>query len=294
MGTNYHEYCCKQALSRHTSQFWNYDLNIYRGCSHGCLYCYALYSHEYLGHGDFYHDVYVKTNIVERLEYALSSRSWQREPINLGGVTDSYQPIEAHYQFMPDILKLLIRYQTPIILSTKSDLILRDYDLIAKLASITYVNIAATVTTVDQDLQKVLEPGAVSPNRRIAMLEAFSKTKAKTGMHIMPIIPHLNDSRENVTALFSAAKQAKVDYVLPACLYLRGRTRGAFFAACQQHYPDLYSQIAQEYQKGRLSPAYKEQLYGWLRPLMRSYGLSSNYLPPQFPGKTKPEQLTFL
>ncbi|WP_330656079.1 SPL family radical SAM protein [Alkaliphilus flagellatus] len=122
----YNEIICEVActkLKRHMPYSW--DLNIYRGCEHGCKYCYAMYSHQYLGSKDYFGNIFIKTNIVQKLEEQLSSSSWKREIINIGGVTDSYQPIEEEYKIMPKILKLLIKYKTPAIISTKSDLILR-------------------------------------------------------------------------------------------------------------------------------------------------------------------------
>ncbi|MFZ2537550.1 MAG: radical SAM protein, partial [Oscillospiraceae bacterium] len=138
---NYKEITCESALNKLKRQIpYGWDLNIYRGCAHGCKYCYAMYSHKYLDSGGFFDDIYVKTNIVEQLEKELSAPSWKREIINIGGVTDSYQSAEATYKIMPEILKLLIKYKTPAIISTKSTLVLRDYDLIDELSQITYIN----------------------------------------------------------------------------------------------------------------------------------------------------------
>ena len=108
------EMTCESALNKLKRKVpFGWDLNIYRGCSHACNYCYAIYSHQYLNSDGFYDDIFVKTNIVEQLEKELSSPSWKREVINIGGVTDSYQRAEETYQFMPRILKLLIKYKTP-------------------------------------------------------------------------------------------------------------------------------------------------------------------------------------
>ena len=138
---NYIEIESKTALNKlNRKRPYGWDLNIYRGCEHNCRYCFAMYSHDYLGNNNYFEDIYIKKNIVELLEIELSKKSWKREVINIGGVTDSYQPLEERYKLMPEILKLLIKYKTPCIISTKSDLILRDYDLIDKLSKITYVN----------------------------------------------------------------------------------------------------------------------------------------------------------
>lgn len=103
------EITCQTALNKLKRKIpHGWDLNIYRGCEHGCKYCYAIYSHDYLNDNNFFGSVHVKTNIIDVLESELRSKSWNREIINIGGVTDSYQPCEADYKLMPEILKLLI------------------------------------------------------------------------------------------------------------------------------------------------------------------------------------------
>ena len=137
----YIELDSKSALNKLKRRIpYSYDLNIYRGCEHGCKYCYAIYSHDYLNDNNFFDKVYYKKNILEHLEKELSSPNWKREIVNIGGVTDSYQSIEEKLEIMPEVLKLMIKYKTPVIISTKSDLILKDIDLIDKLSRITYVN----------------------------------------------------------------------------------------------------------------------------------------------------------
>lgn len=257
-----------------------WDLNIYRGCEHGCKYCYAMYSHQYLDSERYFEDIYVKTNIVEQLEQQLSSPSWKREVVNIGGVTDSYQPIEAQYKLMPDILKLMIKYKTPCIISTKSDLILRDYDLIAELSNITYVNVAATITCMDEEVRGKIEPKGVESLKRFAMLKEFSKTNASTGLHFMPIIPYITDTRENVNSLYAHAKDSKVDYVLPGTLYLRGKTRTVFFDFIKEEFPDLYEKLKLLYKTGGADKEYKNKLYLMVNELKAKYNLSGSYSKP--------------
>jgi len=141
---NIEQITCKTALNKLKRSIpYGWDLNIYRGCAHACTYCYAIYTHEYLNESNF-SKVFAKTNIAEQLDSELSKPTWKREIINIGGVTDSYQPAEAELKIMPEVLKVLIKHKTPAIISTKSDLILRDYALIDELSKITYVNIAST------------------------------------------------------------------------------------------------------------------------------------------------------
>lgn len=277
--TNYYEINCASALhplKRKIPYAW--DLNLYRGCQHGCAYCYALYAHD---HPEcFASEIGAKTNVIEHLERELSRPGWKREVVNIGGVTDSYQPAEAHYRLMPEVLKLLIKYRTPCIISTKSDLVLRDYDLIDELASITYVNIAETITCMDEDIRQKLEPGGATSLKRFEVLKTFSNTNASIGLHFMPIIPHLTDGQDNVESLYAHARDSNISYVLPGVLYLRGRTRGAFFDFIDREYPNLSQPLRTLYMKGGAGVAYKEALYNMINPIREKYGLNRSYSAP--------------
>lgn len=277
----YNETTCVTVLNKLKRKFpYSWDLNIYRGCEHGCKYCYAIYSHQYMGTDNFFDNVYIKTNVVEELEKQLSSPSWKREIVNIGGVTDSYQPAEATYKLMPEILKLLIKYKTPAIISTKSTLALRDYNLIDELSRITYVNLAATITTTNEQLQKKIEPRAASSADRFEMLKQFRKTNASVGLHFMPIIPYLTDSYENINTLFSCAKESDVHYILPGTLYLRSKTRQYFFNFIKHDFPHLYEKLYAIYKTGGADKKYKTELYAMLNPLRDKYSLSKSYTAP--------------
>lgn len=287
---------CKTACTSVKGGFpYHWDLNVYRGCSHDCKYCYARYSHKYLQEkGDFSHKIFVKTNIVEALERQLRSPKWDKGVINLGGVTDNYQYAEMVEEQMPEILRLMIRYNNPIIISTKSDLILRDYDLIDELSRKTYVNIASTITTADERLQRKVEPGAVSPKRRFTMLREFRKTKASTAVHMMPLMPYLTDGEENLEAIFSQAKEIQVDYLLAGLLYLRGETKQVFYDFLKGEYPHLVAEYNLLYQKGELKD-YRKLVYERLGKARQKYKISADYksrLDKEVFGKNEPIQLT--
>ena len=275
---HYREMTCAAACNKVKGRLpYNWDLNIYRGCEHGCKYCFAMYSHEYLNSDRYFEEIYVKTNIVDRLEEHLSRPSWKRELINIGGVTDSYQPLETQLRIMPEILKLMIKYRNPCIISTKSDLILRDYDLIAELAETTYVNIAATITCMDERIRGMIEPRGVESLRRFAMLKEFTRTRANTGVHFMPIIPRITDRRVNVEALYAHAREAGVDYLLPGLLNLRGRTRRVFFEFLQQELPLLYQPLQDMYGGKSDFKEYKVRLYRMIAEIKSRYGVSGDY-----------------
>lgn len=280
---NITEIRCKQACNKINSNRlpFSWDLNIYRGCQHACVYCYAMYSHDYLNADSHANDIFVKVNIVEQLERQLRSPGWKREEINIGGVTDSYQPLEAKYKLMPDILKLLIRYKTPCSISTKSDLILRDYDLLDELSRITYVNIASTITCIDEKVRKKIEPGAKGADAKFHMLQAFSKTNATTGLHHMPVIPYITDQRETIEEIYARAAEAQVTYVIPGIMYLRGKTKSVFFDFIRRAYPDLLNVLTQFYQRRGNAKGYRNAIYGTINEMIQKYGLSRDYSSPK-------------
>ena len=257
---------------------YGWDLNIYRGCEHGCKYCYAIYSHDYLGDGNFFDAVYYKKNLIETLEKELSSPNWKREVINIGGVTDSYQPLEEKLAIMPEVLKLMIKYKTPIIISTKSSLILRDIDLIDELSKITYVNIAFTITTMDESLREKLEPGASSSIERFNVLKEFSRTNASRGVHLMPIIPYLTDDIANLDEIYRLTKEIGADYILPGTMYLIGKTKPYFMSFIRSFNEDIYNKIRILYIKGGAGNTYKDGLYKIINELKVKYNVHSNYM----------------
>ena len=269
----------KSALNRISKKElpYKWDLNIYRGCYHRCIYCFAIYTHDYIGKDSFYDTIYYKKNILTALEKELSSPNWKREIVNIGGVTDSYQPVEAKLKIMPEVLKLMIKYKTPIIISTKSSLILRDIVLIKELASITYVNIACTITTLDDEISSWIEPGASLPMHRFHTLKKIKEeTNAYVGLHLMPIIPYLTDDDKNLDTIYHLAGDIGVDYVLPGTLYLRGKTRTTFFNALKNKDIDLYYTLLDVY-KQRLSTEYKTALYTRINAYKKKYNVTSNY-----------------
>jgi DNA repair photolyase len=258
---------------------YNYDLNIYRGCSHKCVYCYALYSHKYFEkQGGFFDTIFVKKNILEPLEKKLSSSRWKKEVINFGGVCDSYQYIEKKYKLMPEILKLMIKYENPMIISTKSDLILRDIDLIKELAKKTYVNVAETITCMDEGLRKKIEPYGVSSLRRFEVLKIFrEKTNAGIGVHCMPILPFLTDNQESLEALIKKTKEINAHYMITSGLNLIGDTKKHYYDFLKKEFPDLVSKYHQLFTNTQIKKGYNSKLYPLIKKLKYKYKVSSDY-----------------
>lgn len=270
----YREINCKSALNKIDNEYgFCYDLNIYRGCLHKCYYCFAVYSHKYINSKDFFGEIFVKKNIAEVLEKELSSRNWNRDIINLGSVTDNYQEAEKDYKLMRDVLKLLIRYKTPMCISTKSDLILRDFDLIDELSSIVPVRIASTITTLDEKLSSLIEPNVISPEKRFNMLREFKKTKAIVAVHAMPVMPFITE--DSIEDIFKKVKEYGIDYCATDALKLRGECRKIYLNFVRQVFPEHYKKYLYIYgSDGILKDEYREKLYKKIKTLEEKYNIT--------------------
>lgn len=266
---------CRSAIRKVNSGTpYHYDVNIYRGCEHGCLYCYALYSHEYLNDSHFYEHIYYKENIIEVLEKEISSPKWKKEMINFGSVCDSYQPCEKDLKLMREVLKLMIKYQNPINISTKSKLILRDIDLIEELSTITDVNIICTITCADETIQKIIEPHASSTLERMKVLQILKQiTHVSVGILMMPIIPYMTDSYENIEAIYRLAYQIGLDYIVPGTLYLRGKTKYHFLNHIKQYNEQLYKKLKNLYPQGSCHKEYKNTIFQKFNQIQEKYPL---------------------
>ena len=270
----YREINCKSAINKIENKFgFCNDLNIYRGCLHKCYYCYAVYSHKYINSRDFFNEIFVKKNIAEVLEKELSSKSWKRETINLGSVADSYQKAEEDYKIMPDILKLLIKYKTPMCISTKSDLILRDFELIDKLSNIVPVRIASTITTANEKLSSLIEPNVISPLKRFETLKEFNKTKAIVGVHAIPVMPFITeDGLEN---LFIKTKENNLDYIICEVLNLKGECRKIYLNFVRKNFLQYYKKYLYIYNNnGELKEEYKNKIYKKIKFLEEKYNIN--------------------
>lgn len=179
---------------------------------------------------------------------------------------------------MSDIWEVLIKHKNPCTISTKSDLILRDFDLIKRLADVTYVSIAATITCADEKIRMDIEPGGVSSERRFEMLRIFKENiNSVIGLHIMPVIPFLTDTDENLDELFLSGKNVNVDYAILQALNLRGETKNVFLSFIREKYPRIYNKLCLMYRNGYADGAYREALYVKAADIMKKYNISNDY-----------------
>jgi len=275
----FRDYKCKQALYqlKHKGLPYSFDLNIYRGCYHNCQYCYARKSHQYLNSKEFESEIFVKKNICEVLEKELKKGKTGGKFINIGGVCDSYQPAEEKYVLMPDILRILIKYRQPVIISTKSDLILRDIELINRLAHHAWVNIAVTITSDNKCISSKVEPGASNPEDRWKVLKAFKKTKVSTGFHFFPILPFLSDDEKTMESMVKKASEVKADYMLSGILYLSGEIKEKYFHFIAREFPKYYAEYVKLYPHGRANLEYKSRIHYFLGKMRKKYGVNAQY-----------------
>ena len=194
------------------------SINPYRGCEHGCIYCYARPTHSFvdLSPGlDFESRLFAKINAPELLRYELGKRNYRCSPIALGANTDAYQPIERRYRITRRILEVLEECRHPVYIITKSVLAERDLDLLRSLARHRLVKVIVSVTTLDSDLMRRMEPRAAAPARRVEMLRRLSAAGIPTGVLFAPVIPFLNDNEiEQVLQAVSIAGAESAGYVM--------------------------------------------------------------------------------
>src|SRR5262245_15549276 len=185
------------------------SINPYRGCEHGCVYCFARPNHEYLGFSsglDFETKILVKENAPELLREELSSARWVPQVIAISGVTDAFQPIERRLCLTRRCLEVLTEFRNPVVIITKNELVTRDIDLLSELARYDAALVFISVTSLDGDLARRLEPRASQPARRLAAIEAMAKSDIPVGVFVAPVIPGLTD--HELPAILQAAKTA--------------------------------------------------------------------------------------
>jgi DNA repair photolyase len=188
---------------------FNASINPYRGCEHGCIYCFARPNHEYLGFSaglDFESKILVKQDAPELLRKELASPRWEPQVIAISGVTDAYQPIERRLQLTRRCLEVLVEFRNPVVIITKNELVARDADLLRELARFDGALVFVSVTSLDADLARELEPRASQPARRLAAIESLAAAGVPVGSLIAPVIPGLTD--HEMPAIIAAVARA--------------------------------------------------------------------------------------
>jgi DNA repair photolyase len=236
----------RKVITRNDSPDIGFDrsINPYRGCEHGCVYCFARPTHAYLGLSpglDFESRLFVKPEAAELLEKELAHPKYSPRVIAIGTNTDPYQPIERRYKVMRRILEVLDRTNHPVGIVTKSALVLRDLDILARMAQRNLVKVALSVTTLDPDLARKMEPRAATPMRRLETLRRLSQAGVPTTVMVAPIIPAINDM--DIERILEAAKMAGVKEAGYVLLRLPLEVRDLFQEWLRANYPDRADKV---------------------------------------------------
>ena len=244
--TRFHREKSRSIVTRNQSPDVGFDrsINPYRGCEHGCIYCYARPSHAYvdLSPGlDFEREIFIKENAAALLRKEFRRKRYKPETIVIGANTDPYQPIERREQSTRALLQVMLEFQHPVAIITKSALILRDRDLLTQLAAAGLIQVTVSVTSLDSELSRRLEPRASSPDRRLQAIRGLSEAGVPVSVLMAPIIPALNDPEiERVLAAVAGAGARSAGFVL---LRLPHEVRELFRDWLERHFPQKAGRI---------------------------------------------------
>jgi len=236
---------------------FTYSVNPYRGCLHGCAYCYARPTHEYLSFGagtDFERKIVVKRDAPALLRKALSSRHWRGELLMFSGVTDCYQPLESRYRLTRGCLEVCVEYKNPAHVVTKSPLVERDVDVLAELGRVARTSVAISVPFASEAHARALEPYVTPPARRLRTIERLAKAGVRVGVMVAPIIPGLGD--EEMPRVLEAARSAGASFAGYVLLRLPGHVRDVFEARVREALPEKAERILSHVKQSRNGKTY--------------------------------------
>jgi DNA repair photolyase len=234
---------------------FRHTINVYRGCSHACTYCFARPTHEYLGLNtgeDFERRIVVKVNAVELLRVELSARRWAGHHIAMGTNTDPYQRCEGKYHLTQGVIQVLAEAANPFSILTKSTLILRDLDLLVDAARRTEVGVNLSIGTLDDDVWRLTEPGTPPPRRRLEAVRRLNDAGVPCGVLVAPIIPGLSDRPEQVDEVVAGCVNAGAISISSVALHLRRGVREHYLGWLSGARPDLVDEYRRRYRSSYL------------------------------------------
>jgi DNA repair photolyase len=306
-GMTFYEVRAKSIINRVPSASrvpFEWTINPYRGCSHGCVYCFARNTHTYLDLDvglDFDRKVVVKVNAGELLRRELAAPKWTGAHIAMGTNVDCYQRAEGRYRLMPQIVTALRDFANPFSILTKGTLILRDLPLLRQAAEVTRVGVSFSVGFVDGALWRSVEAGTPSPRRRLNAVRALTDAGFDVGVLMAPILPGLTDSDESIDATVAAIAAAGAASVTPLALHLRPGAREWYGAWLAREFPHLVPRYRELFRGGSYLPqSYQRELTARVRRAARRHGLhraepgAARQVDPPAPPSPAAEQLTLL
>ena len=271
----------RSILARNDSPDIPFDrsINPYRGCEHGCIYCYARPTHAYLGFSpglDFETRIMAKHDAAALLERELAKRSYQPQVIAMGTNTDPYQPVERRLGLTRQVLEVLWRARNPVSIVTKSRLVLRDLDILAPMAAEGLAQVCISVTTLDRGLARIMEPRAATPARRLEAIRRLSEAGVPTGVMAAPMIPALND--DELEAILEAGSEAGASIANYILLRLPLELKELFEEWLEAHFPDRKVRVLNQLRESRGGKLYRSN---W-GSRMRGHGAYADLLARRF------------
>jgi DNA repair photolyase len=272
---------CKSALNRLNLPPGNplpfrWTLNPYRGCQHACTYCFARGTHEFRGYDagrDFDTRVVVKVNAPVLLDRDLSRESWRRELVAIGTSCDPYQPAELKYSLTHRILKVFRDRANPVSVTTKSPFIVRDSDVLESLSSVAPLTVNFSISTLDDEIWKRIEPSTARPQKRLDAMRFLSDRGIRCGVMLAPVLPGITDDPRALEDVIEAARQHGASFVHDNVLYLKPGTKEWFMPFLRESYPHLSERYA-KYYRGVYAPrTYTQEVHRTIEGLRRKFGL---------------------
>ncbi|HEX2607557.1 MAG TPA: PA0069 family radical SAM protein [Flavisolibacter sp.] len=221
-----------------------YSMNPYQGCEHGCIYCYARNSFEYWGYSaglDFESKILIKKNAPELLRRFLMHPKWEPVPIMLSGNTDCYQPAEQKFRLTRKLLEVCNEFNQPVGILTKNSWILKDKDLLQEMAGKQLVSAMVSITSLDEDLRRVMEPRTTTSKQRLRVIEALSKEGVRTGIMMGPMIPGLNE--HEMQRIMKAGKEHGASFTAYTFIRLNGAIKLLFHDWLYKNFPDRADKV---------------------------------------------------
>ena len=295
----YQEVSCRSALNRVEGMPFHWTLNPYRGCTHGCHYCFARRYHvqfEMDADDDFASVILVKRNLVEVLRRELDRPSWARELVAFGTATDPYQPIEGQYRLTRQSIEALTRGRTPIGLVTKGPMVVRDRDVLHELSSAAGCTVYMSVPTVDEDAWRILEPGTAPPLQRLRAVRELVDAGITAGVLMAPIVPGFSSSRAKLERTIKAIADHGARFVGCNVMYLEDGTRTHFMKFIEREFPAMLPRFERLYAKKYPPETYRKEVQGMVRVLQERYGLNKREdasKPREVVGKPEATQVGF-
>ncbi len=273
----YQEITCRSALNHVQGMPLEWTLNPYRGCTHGCHYCYARRYHtqfEMNADDEFASMILVKRNFVDVLTRELAKPSWTGDYVAVGTATDCYQPIEGHYKLTRRAIDALLRARNPIGIVTKGPMVVRDKDLLVALSKITTCTVYMSVPTVDEDAWRILEPGTAHPLQRLRAVRELNDAGIRAGVLMAPVVPGFTSQPARLERTIKAIADHGAAFMGANVLYLKDGTRTHFMGFLEKNFPGLFVKYQKLYTGAYAPKSYANEVQAIVKLLQERHGLN--------------------